>query len=451
MDDDTTDPPWDDDVGDDDDDVSSGVSWNVQAQVGEYMPTIVEVRWTVDAVDPLDPAVEIGTAGVFDRRVEGSDDGHGGFEATILGLKTSKSYELRITMQSDGELLRSPVYSVETGPEPPWLPEATLHVDDPDESFEGYLVTAISAPTPFAAILDSDGDWVWWWAHEEGEAPVMARARLSVDGESLLFLPFTPPPDDEEPGPIRVALDGSGSERFEIEGLCHHDFVELSDGTLALLQYDYRTADGDPVHGQRLVELAPDGAQTEIWTMWDHEEYNPEDPPTVEGQWGHANSLVYDESSETYHVSLRNYGSIDGIDRTTGEVVQSIGGSRSDYALLGSTALFAGQHGFELQDDGVMVFDNWAGDVTFSRAVEYRLDPATGEAEQRWAHVADPLLFIPTFGDVLSLPGGHRMVVWSTSGQIDQVSTQGEVVWQLNLAMGAAFGYVDWVAELPAP
>jgi len=435
-----------------DDDTSADDSpWDVHAQVGEHMPTLVEVRWTVDADDPRDPAVEIGMDGAFDRRIEAWEDGEGGFEATILGLKTSTPYTFRVTVDSDGALLHSPTQSIETGPEPPWLPEATLHVDDPDESFSGYLVTGVTAPTPFAAILDADGDWVWWWAHEEGEGPVMARARLSVDGESLLFLPFTPSLHDEEPGPIRVRLDGSVTERYEIEGTCHHDFVELADGTLALLQYDRRMAGDDEVYGHRLVEWSTDGNQTEIWNMWDHQEYSPEDPPTVQGMWGHANSLVYDEASETYYVSLRNYSSIDGIDRATGAIVETIGGYRSDYALLGNPALFSGQHGFELTEDGVVVFDNWAGDDPYSRAVEYRLDPASGQAEQLWANVSDPLLFVPTFGDVLSLPGDDRMVVWSTSGQLDQVTAEGELVWQLNLEMGAAFGYVEWAEELPAP
>ena len=454
LDDDTTDGPSDDDDDDnddDDDDTAGDLDWDVQAQVSEHMPTFVTVQWSVEEDDPGAPAVEIGIGGAFDRRVEGASDGTGGFTAAVAGLKTSTVYNLRATVEVGGDVLRSPVESVETGPEPPWLPEATLHVDDPDESFSGYLVTAISAPTPFAAILDEDGDWVWWWAHEEGEGAVMARATLSVDGRSLLFLPFTPDPDDDDPGPIRVQLDGSGEERYEIEGSAHHDFAERSDGTLVMLQYDRRMLDDEDVYGHRLVERAPDGTQTEIWTMWDHDEYTPEDPPTVMGQWGHANALQLDEASGTYHISLRHYGSIDSIDRATGEIVQSIGGDRSDFTLLGSTDLFSGQHGFEVLGDGVLVFDNWSEDGTFSRAVEYRLDQGTGEAEQRWAHVADPLLLVPTFGDVLTLPGEDRMVVWSTSGQIDQVNPDGEVVWQLNLAMGAAFGYVEWVEDLPAP
>lgn len=450
LDDDSSDASLDDDTCDDDD-ATDELGWDVQVQVGEHMPTCVTVSWKVDEDDAEDPAVEIGVAGAFDRRVAGAPDGEDGFIATVVGLKTATVYNLRAMLEVGGDVLRSPVESVETGPEPPWLPEATLHVNDPDDSFSGYLVTAISAPTPFAAILDEDGDWVWWWAYEEGNGTVMARATLSMDGRSLLFLPFTPDPDDVDPGPIRVQLDGSGEERYEIEGSAHHDFAERSDGTLAMLQYDRRMVDDEDVYGHRLVERAPDGTQTEIWTMWDHDEYTPLDPPTVMGQWGHANALQLDEAAGVYHISLRHYGSIETIDRATGEIVQSIGGDRSDYTLLGSTDLFAGQHGFEVMDDGVLVFDNWAGDGTFSRAVEYRLDQGTGEAEQRWAHIADPLLFVPTFGDVLSLPQDSRMVVWSTSGRIDQVSAEGELVWQLNLSMGAAFGYVEWVEDLPGP
>jgi len=450
-------PPADDDdtSGDDDDatpgdDDDDGVEWDVSAEVSETIPTVVQVTWTVSLDDMEDPCVEVGI-GALDRRVVARPDGEG-FRATILGLKPSTEYDLRPSVAVGEDTYLGPDLTVTTGPEPPWLPEVTLSGSDPGAAFEGFLVGALTAPAPTAVILDRDGDWVWWWAGEDEVGRVAANALLSGDGESMLFLAFTPDPLDDEVGPVRIRLDGSGEAELGVGGECHHDLAELPDGTVAVLQHDVRLVDDEEVQGHKLVEVGPDGVQTEVWNMWDEAEYRPEDPSTMAGTWGHANSLVHDEASDTYYVSLRNFGSIEQIDRTTGEILATIGGDRSDFALAeGSTALYSGQHGFQVLDDGVLVFENWADAAMNSAAVEYALDWENGLAELRWSHVTDPPLICPTYGDVVLLPGGDRLVVWSTSGQIDEVTPDGEVVWQVNLELGSAFGYLGWVDELPSP
>jgi hypothetical protein len=447
-DDDTTATDDDDTLGDDD--AVAGITWEVDVQVDEKHPTVVSVTWTISVPGAEDPAVEVGI-GDLDRRVVAHVAGEG-FRATILGLKPATEYDLRPSVVVDDETLRGPTSSVTTGPVPPWLPQVTLSGTSPDAAFEGYLVGAVTAPAPMAAILDRDGDWVWWWAGEVEIGRVAANAMLSVDGESMLFLSFTPDPLDDEIGPQRIQLDGTGFSEIGVSGECHHDLAELPDGTLALLQHDVRLVDDEEVQGHKLVELSPDGVQTEVWNMWDEPAYRPEDPSTVGGMWGHANSLAHDPATDTYFVSLRNFGTIEQLDRDTGDILMSIGGDRSDFATGGgSTSLYSGQHGFQVLDDGVLVFENWAEGGLYSEVLEYALDHDEGLAELRWSHIAEPPLICPTYGDTMMLPDGDRLVVWSTSGQIDQVTPDGEVIWQANLELAAAFGYMGWVPELPSP
>ena len=67
-------------------------------------------------------------------------------------------------------------------------------------------------------------------------------------------------------------------------------------------------------------------------------------------------------------------------------------------------------------------------------------------AQQIWTHVDDPPLFSIGFGDVTRLPSDHTLVTWSSAGQIDEVTEDGVLVWRMNAAMGAGFGYTAWTA-----
>jgi hypothetical protein len=49
------------------------------------------------------------------------------------------------------------------------------------------------------------------------------------------------------------------------------------------------------------------------------------------------------------------------------------------------------------------------------------------------------------------LPSGNTLVVFSVKGQVDEVTPDGELIWQLTLGMGGALGYMTWLDSLYEP
>jgi len=331
---------------------------------------------------------------------------------------------------------------------PTWFPGVTVERTSED-AHQGFLVTSLVAVRSAPVILDADGEYAWWYAPPEIDYRI-TRATLSRDGSAVLYLGYVPPSEGlsfETRDLVRVPLDGSAPEVIELTGP-HHDFVELPDGTIATIAYDTREVDGEEVVGDRVLELRPDGSEVEIWSAWDDFEFAGQGETTL--GWTHANALDYDEADDAYYVSLCNLSSIVKVDRASGQMLWRLGGSAGDFELQPDPGpLFDSQHQFQRLDGGIVVFDNQLEDFDGSRVVQYDLDANAGTAEQRWLYRADPPLVCIALGDVHRFDDGDTLVTWSSAGQVDRVSADGEVVWQLNTGFGGALGYTTWLESLP--
>ncbi len=422
--------------------------------ISAAIPTVATVRWPLgqdDAVATLEYHRE-SEATVLEAPATVED---GIVTVTLLGLKPESEYGYAaVEVDVDG-VRRSETGTFVTGSAPSDLPSITTHVNDTDSAGGFVLVPAVTFPST-VLMLDADGDCVWWHQPEATEDQEWTRlfipkAILTRDSGSIVYEALLGWDEGDtavrQRALYRVTLDGTGVDVIEVDG-AHHDFTELPDGTLALLVEDHRTVGDQLVEGDKISELAPDGTLTDIWTVWDHAEYDPAieyDPGTG---WAHANALEYLPDRDSYLVSLRNFGSLVEVDRSAGDVVRIIGGEDSDYALDdGSTALFDRQHQVAVLEDSVLVFDNRLPDVG-SRVVEYALDDETGRAEMRWEYLSDPPLFSLGFGDVHRFDNGNTIVDWSGAGQIDEVRADGEGVWQVNTPLGDGFGYMHYLDSL---
>ncbi len=424
---------------------------DVSLVLSDVVPTVVTVTWEVHDASADELYAEFGRTTSSEHRAPAiAVDGVA--EAVLVGLKPDRTYRVRAVEASGGEPRRSAVETVRTGPVPTALPVLESWRAPAADSARGHVVTTIASSPSYAVIVDDDGDYVWWHQPDEDWDQVfIPRARRSRIGEWVVYLAATTwlggGEADTDRLLMRVALDGTVLDRVEVP-TAHHDMVELPDGTFAALRLDTRMVDDEAVEGDRIVEVAADGTQTDVWSIWDHETYDPDVVYAEDGTgWSHANALDYDPDEDVYYVSVRNLDTLYKIDRATGDVLWRFGGTSSDFTCE-DWPPFQRQHQFEVIGDSVLVFDNGLPEDYDSRAVQYELDHAAGEATLTWSHHADPALFSIGFGDVTRLPSGNTLVIWSSQGRIDEVTPDGDVVWSLAEDLGAGFGYATWRSSL---
>lgn len=416
---------------------------SVDVTLSTFVPAVATVRWDA-CLDSGEAWVEFGEAErpmtAPGRLVDGR------WEAVLLGAKAGSEVTFQPLETAGGEIHEGEVGSVTTGDTPPGLPD--IEVDG--EATPGFIAAPLMTEPPAWVIVDTDGDYVWWY-QDGGYIPGLFRMNLSRDGEAILFQPPSGQPNYMDmQDVVRMSFDGERVEAYPNSHRGTHEFVELPDGSLGLLRTETREVDGQDVHGDRLLELRQDGGEVPIWTIWDWAEFDPDTHPEEHGNdWSHANAMDFDEERGEYRVSLRNLGAIVTIDRAEGEVVEVFGGDHSDYVDAdGSSAFTAWQHQFDVVEGGLLVHDNGSPDTASSRAAEYALDSHGGTAVLVWEYFPDPAYYNYALGDVSRLPSGHTLVTWSMAGQVDEVDAEGELVWRLNVELGAGIGYTTWLEQL---
>ncbi len=270
----------------------------------------------------------------------------------------------------------------------------------------------------------------------------MYRVRLSGDGKSLLYNAASvsgDPADNSEL--VRIALDGSEETSIPVP-LLAHDFVELPDGTLAAIVVEYRDFEGAPLRGDKIVEIAPDGTQTTVWSAWDC--FDPATEPVDDMQqvgWTFANALDYDLASDAYYLGMRNFSSIVKIGRDSGACEWVLGSTGPTLEFAGVSARFLHQHQFDIQGDRILVFDNEGSPANESRVLEYQLDFAANQATEVWSYTSDPTVYSFVLGEPTRLADGGVFITWSASGQLERLNAQGQSTWKLNTSAGFAFGF----------
>ncbi|MDP7113578.1 MAG: aryl-sulfate sulfotransferase [Myxococcota bacterium] len=274
------------------------------------------------------------------------------------------------------------------------------------------------------------------------EGATTLRAHLSRDRQSVLV--------QGNHVLWRVSIDGETQEELPIDN--HHDFLELADGTLVVLDQVEEQIGDVTVIGDWIVEYAPSGESRVVWTTFDSFEYDPDallEFPDMFMGWSHANVLRYDAERDRYAVSVRNFHTIVTIDRETGEELYRIGGTDSDVvSSTGETALFYGQHGFQLESDRLLIYDNGSPERNSTMIVEFGIDLDAGTADRHFDYKPDPPLYNPVAGDVTRLPSGNTLITWSYLGRIEELSPDGAIVGQIQMPIGNGFGYTSWVEDL---
>jgi hypothetical protein len=421
----------------------------VEAVVSEHVGTVVTIRW--ETAGPTRGYVEYGTDPDYGEVRYFPETPSAMHDLPLLGLHSSTEYHYRVVVTVDGEAATHATGTFETGSQPAEVLDAGMITETQVEELAsgGFLAFPLISNAAIPVIVDGEGNPVWWHIDEEPHQ-LITMVALAPDGQSVFYNSIHYDPGDGVPAEderiLRVSLDGTDVSYLEVPRHSH-SFQVHDDGTVSYLAYDPRGVDGELIRGDRIVEIRPDGSTEFIWSVWDHFEFDPEAVYDEGTGWTHANALVYEPDGDAYYISLRNYSCILKIDRQTGEVIWTLGGTESDFEFVVGSP-FAKQHEFDLVDGGIVVFDNGQLEDMSSRVIEYVLDEDQGTASGSWGYVTSPPIYVSMGGGVVRLADGNTLITWSSAGRIDLVDPEGTRVWGLATSLGTAVGFSNWYPSL---
>jgi len=414
----------------DDDPESTPLPEAIVATVSPTMPTVVHVTWTT--ARPATGVVRYGTGGALTHATPASVTPSTEHRHTLLGLRADTDYTFQVVVDEDAT---SEPQIVRTGPLPTGTPQFVVE----GTGHDGFVVVPMIGAATRVVILDAEGHIVW--SREVTNEHDVYRARLSVDGASILYNAATVSGDPTaDTRLVRVALDGSAETSIPMP-LLAHDFVEHPDGTIGAIVVEYRDVDGVSVRGDQIVEVEPTGEVTPVWSAWDCFDPADETGDDIEHGWTFANAIDYDPVERVYYLGMRNFSSIAKIRPDTRACEWVLGATARTIAFASGAERFLHQHQFHVLGNRLLVFDNEGAIENASRLLEYEIDFATMEARTVWSYVATPPVFSFVLGEPTRLPDGDTFVTWSAAGQMERIGPAGDRKWKLNAPAGNVFGF----------
>ncbi len=415
---------------------------DVRAEVTD-VHTVVRVTWATDV--PTTGAVSFGETTEHGLRTNSTELGTE-HSVLLLGNAADTLVSFRVEVESEaGVAGASDLLEITTLSLPSGLP--TLTTTGSTDQW-AYQVIPFQGTVYVVAIVDPQGRTVWYdQLPPEGN---LMRALISADRRSMIYCQAGPQNNLEQGKIVRVSLDGSEREEIAFP-FVDHDMVELPDGTLAGIVVT-AAPEGSEHTDQRadsVVEIAPDGTQTVIWSAWDQLDFEGLDLEH-EHNLTHGNALDYLPESDDYLLSMKTLGTVARIDRATGQTEWLLNGMMNEFTFPEGTEIVQMQHQVEVVEGGLLIFDNGPQSRGYSRVVELALDEETLQAEQVWEYIREPSVHVFAKGDVFRFDNGETQVVWSISGEIQNVTPEGEVTWQLNTELGQAITFVQVVDDLYA-
>ncbi len=236
-----------------------------------------------------------------------------------------------------------------------------------------------------------------------------------------------------------------------------HDFIFTNEGNRIFISYNSTTRDMS-AFGLSTEEIVGDSVIQEVnsagqvvfqWNSWDHIDV-ADCQATGYGRfpddYAHLNSIDLTPDGDLI-ASFRGCAQILKIDRPSGDVIWRLGGSDSDFIIVGDPFNeFCGQHTvLEVAEDRVLMFDNGEyclGDREtafgqFTRIVEYRLDFPAGQANFVRDHSLNGAYqeFTDSQGSVQLLPNGNWLNSWGRGPDmsINEVDPSGKEIFAMKI------------------
>ncbi|MFZ5480026.1 MAG: aryl-sulfate sulfotransferase [Myxococcota bacterium] len=402
----------------------------VEVVVSEDVVTVATVTWGDDEADAV--RVEYGPTVEYGKVATGE-----GGRARLFGMPESSTWHFRVVAERDGATFTGEDHTVTTGVLPAGVPEvAVVTPGDPG----GYVLTSwLQEPSEGTAsiVIDAEGNVVWYQVPTWG---VAMASKVSADGKAIVSL-ISSHDELDLARIVRVSPEGVVEEELAVP-LAHHDFLEVPHAKYAVIAGEIREVDGEPVVGDRIVEIAEDGTERVVWNAFDHFPVEENDgfgwmAYPLGADWTHANSLVYDADTDTYTVSLYMQRCIVRVARETGESLWTMCGEGGGSVV--PDVAFGPQHSLELTAEGLQFFDN-AYEGGGSRLVAYAIDGQTATRSWEWAHPEGVTAMV--LGDVHTLPDGRVLSSWGEWRDI-LVTRDDQIEWQVEVVDWASVAQVE--------
>ena len=386
-------------------------------EISSAIGTVGIVTWTTDLPSVTSARIEFGLDTTYGMQAP-VDLMEVDYRTLLLGMKPTREYHYRVIAANDSGECASEDDTLTTNALPNSLPD--MNVTGTGTGFLHSCFFGLMGGGPRGAfILDADGDYVWY-----GGTGEMGRAIIHPDNKYMYYASVSP---QGTGGTMRrIRLDGTGEEDLgsDFSGI-HHDFTILADGTVAFIRR---------VGADDWVAEWKDGTSQNLFNVT--EMFGAGNP--------HVNSIHYHPEDDSYTLSDRNYNAY--VKSTRAGVKQwKLGGSNSSFA---GDVTWSVNHGHQMiGDTGILFFNN--GSNGQSRAIELTLDLDTMVATEVWDY--DPNVSSSVLGDVQILENGNRVITFSTSGVIDEIDSDKNIVQSIEFDAGGAVGYATKRLSLYGP
>lgn len=349
-------------------------------------------------------------------------------------LRADREYTIEALALRQGEAARSQSFG--TGQLPPQLAAIQLHTTG-TPSLPVALIEVVGGTDFTGLLMVEEGEIVGYIPVEGALFGMTQRA----NGDIAVLHPAE--------GILVRRLDGTVAHRLPQAGdgtpygRIHHDVTATPRNTLLFIANEVRTVGGVAVTGEALWEWSPEsGAVDKRWSAFDHLEWSPgQGSRSVPGNWLHGNGISFGPRGNVL-MSLRNIDQVISIAPDFSGVEWRLGGVHGTLSLADEDR-FHGQHYVtEPVPNRVLVFDNgWERPGgAYSRAIEFRTDPAAGTATRAWDYTPAPEIYASLVGSARRLPNGNTTVLFGMLGGANgstgpitavEVSPGGTLVWSL--------------------
>jgi hypothetical protein len=160
--------------------------------------------------------------------------------------------------------------------------------------------------------------------------------------------------------------------------------------------------------------------------------------------WVHLNSVHYDEVEDVFYVTSRFQNALFKIDHQTGDLLWTLGGAWSDFAMEQEQILIE-PHSSQPIKDGFTFFeylDHQSADC--SAATDIAVDEGAMTVSQTWQYATETCTYNAYFGNSQALANGNRLLVLSHLAKIDEVvPATNDIVHRMTLPLNSTFGFAE--------